>query len=135
MHIRRVFCVRIAFAVAAHAAALPCAAALADDKAVEKTTHTYKRVGDLEIQADVYRPRDDEFRPVVMWIHGGALISGSRSGVSQRVLEDFTRAGYAVVSIDYRLAPETKLPGNRSRAELLEIKGFRRAKGRFWPSN
>jgi len=41
-----------------------------------------------------------------MWIHGGNLTGGSRRGVHPKVLE----LGYTVVSIDYRLAPETKLP-------------------------
>ncbi|QDU95199.1 alpha/beta hydrolase [Lignipirellula cremea] len=74
-------------------------------------THTYKKVGDLEIQADVYRPDDDRLRPVVVWIHGGALIVGFRESVSQRVKDWAAEAGYVLVSIDYRLAPETQLPG------------------------
>jgi acetyl esterase/lipase len=49
-------------------------------------------------------------RPTLLWIHGGALISGSRAQISRQVKEAFLKAGYVVVSIDYRLAPETKLP-------------------------
>jgi acetyl esterase/lipase len=48
--------------------------------------------------------------PVVLWIHGGALIVGNRDGILRRLREDVLAAGYALVSIDYRLAPETKLP-------------------------
>jgi len=73
-------------------------------------TYTYKRVGDLEIKANVYRADDDMVRPVVVWIHGGALIMGGREGVNGRIKKMFLDAGYAIVSIDYRLAPETKLP-------------------------
>jgi acetyl esterase/lipase len=73
-------------------------------------TYTYKQVGDLEIKADVHRADDETLRPVVVWIHGGALIMGSRSGIDARVKKMFLEAGYALVSIDYRLAPETKLP-------------------------
>ena len=86
----------------------PAPAAGADD-AITKT-YTYKRVGDLEIKLDVIRANDDKIRPVVVWIHGGALIMGGREGVSQRVRKMFLEAGYAVVSLDYRLAPETRLP-------------------------
>ncbi|HIK95710.1 MAG TPA: alpha/beta hydrolase, partial [Planctomycetes bacterium] len=75
------------------------------------TTYTYKRVGDLEIKADVHRADDNLARPVVVWIHGGALINGNRAGVSGRVKKRMLEAGYVIVSIDYRLAPETKLPG------------------------
>lgn len=88
------------------APSLLCAA----KRKVRVTTLTYKKVGGLEIKADVYRPDDDAPRPVVVWIHGGALIVGHRGGVSGRVKTMMLAAGYAVVSIDYRLAPETKLP-------------------------
>ena len=56
-------------------------------------------------------PRGTGARPVVVWIHGGALIMGHRGGIADRaLLGALTEAGYVVVSIDYRLAPETKLP-------------------------
>jgi acetyl esterase/lipase len=74
------------------------------------TTYTYKGIGDLEVRADVYRADDDVPRPVVVWIHGGALIMGHRGGVDERILQRVVAAGDALVSIDYRLAPETKLP-------------------------
>ncbi|MBI4557170.1 MAG: alpha/beta hydrolase [Candidatus Hydrogenedentes bacterium] len=49
--------------------------------------------------------------PVLVWIHGGALMGGGR-GSMQPVLRDLlTQAGYTQISIDYLLAPETKLPG------------------------
>jgi len=75
-----------------------------------KTTHTYKTVGEIKIQADVYRPDDATTRPVVVWIHGGALITGNKAGVPKNLLDLCRDEGYALVSIDYRLAPETRLP-------------------------
>jgi acetyl esterase/lipase len=74
-------------------------------------TYTYKRVGDLEIKADVHRAGDTVVRPVVVYIHGGALMGGHRGGMDERAKKMLLGAGYALVSIDYRLAPETKLPG------------------------
>jgi acetyl esterase/lipase len=74
-------------------------------------TYTYKQVDDLKIQADVYEPAGEgTSRPVVVWIHGGALINGHRASVPRRLLTPLLEAGCVVVSIDYRLAPETKLP-------------------------
>lgn len=77
---------------------------------IQKRTHTYKQVGQLEIKADVYRENDDSVRPVVVWLHGGALINGHREGISQRLKDAMLQAGYVLVSLDYRLAPETPLP-------------------------
>lgn len=74
-----------------------------------KQTFTYKKVGECEIKADVYRGEDAGTRPVIMWIHGGALIMGDRTGLRREQLGKYLKAGYVVVSIDYRLAPETKL--------------------------
>ena len=48
--------------------------------------------------------------PVAVYIHGGALIFGGRRGFPLATIEPFMKAGYWIVSIDYRLAPETKLP-------------------------
>jgi acetyl esterase/lipase len=79
------------------------------DRATRMRTYTYKKVGKLSIKAAVYGA-DDVARPVLVWIHGGALIMGHRNGVNGRVKKMMLAAGYVLVSIDYRLAPETKLP-------------------------
>jgi len=75
------------------------------------TTHTYKTVGGLPLRADVYRPDNRGGRPIVVWIHGGGLILGSRRALPEDQRRLYLQSGYVVVSIDYRLAPETKLPG------------------------
>jgi acetyl esterase/lipase len=74
-------------------------------------TYTFKTVGDLPLQADIYRSPGDEVRPVIVWIHGGALISGTRNWPNPEQRKRYLDAGYVIVSIDYRLAPETKLKG------------------------
>ncbi len=80
------------------------------EKAENKRTYTYKEVGTLPIRADVYRVADGKTKPVILWIHGGALIFGNRGGINPDQLARYLKAGFAVVSIDYRLAPESKLP-------------------------
>lgn len=77
---------------------------------IRKTTHTFKTAGTLPIRADVYRPDDATVRPAVVWIHGGALIMGHREAVSNQVKQWALDSGYILVSLDYRLAPETQLP-------------------------
>lgn len=63
-----------------------------------------------ELAADLYLPPGQEPRPLVLYLHGGALIMGSRRGVPQPLLADWLDEGYAVLSVEYRLAPEAKLP-------------------------
>src|SRR5262245_57000136 len=76
----------------------------------QKKTYTYKTADEVAIQADVYRPSDDKVRPAVVWIHGGALIVGSRNDVPLNLFQFCKREGFVLVSLDYRLAPEVKLP-------------------------
>lgn len=68
-------------------------------------------MGRLAIPANVFRPAGPGPYPVVLWIHGGALVFGDRGMLPKEQRERYLRAGLAVVSIDYRLAPETKLEG------------------------
>ena len=84
--------------------------AFADEETISKNTYTYKKAGNLEIKADVYRSNDDSIKPVVVSIHGGALIMGHREWILEPMQRLALESGYIYVSIDYRLAPETKLP-------------------------
>lgn len=78
--------------------------------AFQKQTCTYKTVGECEIKADVYSLPGAGPHPGVLFIHGGALIFGSRGSAFEHQLERYLHAGFVVIAIDYRLAPETKLP-------------------------
>lgn len=81
-----------------------------DESAFIKKTYTYKSVGDIHIKADVYRPDDTKPRPVVVWLHGGALVMGSRHYIPKDIRQLCRTEGFVLVSLDYRLAPEVKLP-------------------------
>src|SRR5205823_8031661 len=76
----------------------------------EKETVTYKQVDSLDIKADIYHYNDAKVRPVVVSLHGGALIMGHRESFSGPVKDFALTNGYVLASFDYRLAPETKLP-------------------------
>src|ERR1700748_1860614 len=75
-----------------------------------KTTVVYKKSEQFEIKADFY-PATIQFAPVIVYIHGGGLFWGSREDMKAEQIEFYLEAGFNVFSIDYRLAPETKIPG------------------------
>lgn len=73
-----------------------------------KTTIVYKKDGSYEIKGDFY-PVSQRFSPVIVYIHGGGLFWGSREDMKKEQIELYLSAGFNVFSIDYRLAPESKL--------------------------
>lgn len=89
---------------------LACVAAVRAAQPPAFRTYTYKVADGVEIQADVYGADDSRGRPGVIWIHGGALIVGHRGGVTRQFRDLLLAERYLIVSIDYRLAPEAKLP-------------------------
>ena len=77
------------------------AAPAAEQPAWEKQTIAYKTVGPTVIEADVFRRNGDRPRPCVVWIHGGALIMGSRGGVPRDIRQLCEEQNYVLVSLDY----------------------------------
>jgi acetyl esterase/lipase len=58
---------------------------------------------------NLYLPRDKGARPfpLVVWIHGGAWMMGSKEWDNVKYL---VREGYAIASVDYRFTPEAPFP-------------------------
>lgn len=71
------------------------------------------RSGDRDARLDVFFPADvargRKSLPTIVWIHGGAWISGSREDVANylRILASY---GYTTVGIDYSIAPGKRYP-------------------------
>jgi acetyl esterase/lipase len=60
---------------------------------------------------DLYASKKAKERPLIVWIHGGAFLFGSKEGfAAEPVPLDFLLEGYAVASINYRLSPEAIFP-------------------------
>lgn len=91
-------------------ARLSCAAA---GSAAEPTYRDieYARAGDQVLALDLYLPPKPVPRPVplIVWVHGGAWRSGSKSGVP---ITPLVPKGYAIASVDYRLTPVAPFPAN-----------------------
>lgn len=59
---------------------------------IDKKTFVYKTVGNLPIQADLYQTTDGAgLKPVIIWIHGGALMGGSSCGPYGRAKKTLSR--------------------------------------------
>lgn len=74
-------------------------------------TIVFATIDGCALQADVYAPlsADAGLRPAVLWIHGGGLIFGNRTMIRPSFRSALLQAGVIVISIEHRLAPETKL--------------------------
>lgn len=68
---------------------------------------------DAKQRLDVYQPIAARNLPVVMFFHGGALISGDKNITSEmyaNVLYYFARKGFLGINATYRLAPKAVYP-------------------------
>ena len=58
----------------------------------------------------VYRPTDDRSLPALVYFHGGGWVVGNLDTADVPLRAIANRSGCAIVSVDYRLAPENKFP-------------------------
>ena len=63
-----------------------------------------------EIPVRVFRP-SDATRPMLVWFHGGGWVTGSIETHDLVCRQLAVAVDAVVVSVEYRLAPETKFPG------------------------
>ena len=69
----------------------------------------YVRGGHERQRLDLYLPeKADRPLPVIVWVHGGAWLAGSKEGGGPAL--SFVRKGYAVASINYRLSQHARFP-------------------------
>lgn len=72
---------------------------------------TYKKIGTEELKLDLYLPtvRMYDKNPVVIYYHGGSFVGGDKQGdflFMLPVINKLRDNGYAVVSVNYRLATD-----------------------------
>ena len=68
---------------------------------------------------DLYIPRAAVSRPLplAIYVHGGGMTAGDKSNLNPVFLNALASAGYAVASLNYRLAPQFKYP-----AQIEDVK-------------
>jgi len=70
---------------------------------------SYSR-GERDASFDVFAPADaTRPLPVLVWVHGGGYVAGSRSDLSN-YLQILAARGFVTVAIDYSLAPGARFP-------------------------
>ncbi|GAA5900641.1 hypothetical protein JCM5296_006735 [Sporobolomyces johnsonii] len=73
----------------------------------------FRSVDGIDIELDFVLPPDaSKENPVgiLVWWHGGGLLQGSRKGIPPHLLAAPSEHNLCLVSPDYRLAPQTRLP-------------------------
>lgn len=95
-----------AFAILLILAAVPTAYGQVEP--IELLDQPYVEGGHERQKLDLFVPRDADHAPVVMFIHGGAWRKGDKR--NPRALAELLEAGFAVVSINYRLSQHARFP-------------------------
>ena len=68
---------------------------------------------------DVYRPRPPvERAPVLLQIHGGAWMVGTKDTQGRPLMQALTASGWVCVAINYRLSPRSKWPAQLEDCKL-----------------
>ena len=73
------------------------------------SSHVYDTKRGLHL--DIHLPPQPASAPVVLYLHGGGFEAGSRAQHAHDRLSPLAARGVAIVSADYRLAPEAAYPG------------------------
>ncbi|CAK9781813.1 alpha/beta-hydrolase [Cutaneotrichosporon oleaginosum] len=76
-------------------------------------TVIYSRPEGVDVALDYALPAGASARapaPILLWFHGGGLLQGFRKVMPPHI-QRAPQRGLCVVSADYRLAPQTRLPG------------------------
>lgn len=92
-------------------------AAFSSPPTIHEITERVTRVKNLSYNSsknsllDIYYPENaPASMPVILWIHGGGYIGGSKDSRQDYAMA-LADAGYVVANIDYALAPESLYPG------------------------
>jgi acetyl esterase len=67
--------------------------------------------GEPAVHVRVHFPPNDQAKSAILHIHGGGMVKGSAFAFDARICDMAERLGSVVVSVEYRLAPETPFPG------------------------
>jgi acetyl esterase len=76
---------------------------------LQKKEYIYKQTNTISLEATLYESNMSESKGTIIYFHGGALIWGYRNDLPEKYISMFLNNGYNFLSVDYPLAPESKL--------------------------
>jgi acetyl esterase/lipase len=97
---------------------------------VARVEHIRIQGGGSEIAAGLYIPESATPPAAMVYLHGGGWTIGHYTAVDSIVRELANRSGCAILSIDYRLAPENKYPA--ALEDARSALRWTRANGKDW---
>src|SRR6266536_784517 len=91
-------------------------------------TCCYKHVGGVSIAIDVYFPAccNGAPSPIMLFIHGGGWIGSNRTDYCRALFYQFLALNFIVLSMDYRLLPETTF--NEQLEDVKHVESWIRGK-------
>ena len=102
-------------------------AAFSQNPTTRQQDFIYKSVDGHDIRVTIYLPEPQGAYPFLIYFHGGSFTVGNREqGLEQVLKEKLLANNIAIVSADYRLAPETKL------GEIMQESGIQYLTGSFY---
>tara|TARA_B100001559_G_scaffold278396_1_gene250334 strand:+ start:71 stop:991 length:921 start_codon:yes stop_codon:yes gene_type:complete len=78
---------------------------------VGKVSEVSVEAGGVAIPVRVYEPVGSGPHPILVWFHGGGWVLGNIETADPLARRLCVESNCVVMSVDYRLAPETKFPG------------------------
>jgi acetyl esterase len=85
-------------------------AAAADTAGVGVESRSVPGADGRQLDVRIYRGADESAAPLVVYAHGGGFVTGNLDTDHAQCVELARDAGCLVVSVDYRLAPESPCP-------------------------
>jgi acetyl esterase/lipase len=79
------------------------------DNYIAQPNIVYVTAQNYQAKLDIYRPAKNIASPVVVYIHGGGWVNGTKEEVVMETLP-FMAMGFAVVNVEYRLAKISPAP-------------------------
>ena len=63
----------------------------------------------IHLHATLYREKRNRKNLTILYFHGGGLLYGISTDLPENYINEFLNSGYNFLTLDYPLAPETKL--------------------------